>query len=71
MNTDLGVGHPGETQFLDEVVDSSLLLTLRDGGGQSQGGGETQVLPDGQRAHEHVLLRSKVRERNMAAGMKK
>lgn len=55
-DTDLGVGHLGEAQLLDEVIDTSLLLTLRDGGGQPQGGGKTQVLPDGQRAHDHVLL---------------
>lgn len=58
---DLGVGHLGETQLLDEVIDPSLLLTLRDGGGQPQGRGETQVLPDGQRAHDHVLLEKKSR----------
>lgn len=58
---DLGVGHLGETQLFDEVIDPSLLLTLRDGGGQPQGRGETQVLPDGQRAHDHVLLGKKSR----------
>lgn len=56
MDTHLGVGHLGETQLLDEVIDPGLLLTLRDRGGQPQGSGETQVLPHGQRAHDHVLL---------------
>ena len=53
----LGVGHFGETQFFDEVIDSSLLLPLGHGAGQPQSCGETQVLPHGQGPHDHIVLR--------------
>lgn len=52
----LGVSHFGETQFFNEVIDSSLLLDLRHGDVQSQSGRKTQILPHGQGAHDHIFL---------------
>lgn len=56
----LAVGHLAEPQLWDELIDSSLLLALQHGARQTQRCGETQILPDRQRAHHHVLLRGKV-----------
>lgn len=52
----LGVSHFGETQFFNEVIDSSLLLDLRHGDVQSQSRRKTQILPHGQGAHDHIFL---------------
>lgn len=52
----LGVSHFGETQFFNEVTDSSLLLDLRHGDVQSQSRRKTQILPHGQGAHDHIFL---------------
>ena len=52
----LGVSHLGEPQLYDQLADPGLLLGLRDGAGQPERCGEAQVLPDGERAHHHVIL---------------
>lgn len=54
--TYLGVSHFGQAQLLDEVCHPSVLLLLANGVGEPQGGTETEVLPYGECAHEHVIL---------------
>lgn len=56
VRINLGISHFGETQFFDEVIDSSLLVALRHGAGQSQSCRKVKIFPHSQCAHDHVFL---------------
>lgn len=51
-----GIGHFCETQFFDEVINSSLFVTLWYRTGQSECCGKTQILPHGQGTRDHIFL---------------